>query len=229
MDLTVQIREKFGKAVKALRKNGLIPAELYGHGAANLHLNVPAKEFLRVFKEAGRNTVINVLLDGKKYPSLVHDMGKNYFSGEVDHIDFYAVRLDEKIRAKIPLTFVGEAPAVKDKGGILNKAMSEVEVEALPADLPRALEVNLSVLDDVNKSVYVKDIPVSAKAKIIVGPEMVVVTVTPPVAEEVKVEEPADLGAVKVESEEKKAERAAGKEVVEKGEEIKGGAKGGKH
>ncbi|MBU6500725.1 MAG: 50S ribosomal protein L25 [Patescibacteria group bacterium] len=221
MDLTVKTREKFGKAVGALRKQGIIPAELYGRGIENVHLNVAAKDFAKLFKEAGSNTVVNIVVDGKKYPALVHDVSKNYFSGEVDHVDFYAVRMDEKLTAKIPLEFLGDAPAVKDKGGILNKAMYEVEVEALPADLPHSLQVDLSVLDDLNKSIYVKDLKISSKAKIVVDPETVIATVTPPVAEEVKVEEPVDVSTVKVESEEKKAERAAEKNSEDKTEETK--------
>lgn len=207
MDLAVQKREKFGKAVGALRKQGLIPAELYGRGIENLHLMVPAKDFLKAWKQSGANTVVNVLLDKKKQPALIYEVKKNYLSGDIEHVDFYAVRMDEKIKAKIPLEFKGEAPAVKEKGGILNKVMSEIEAEALPADLPRNFEVDISPLDDINKSIYVKDIKAPAGVSIVVGGETVVATITPPVAEE-KVEAPVDVTAVKVEGEEKKAERA---------------------
>jgi large subunit ribosomal protein L25 len=127
--------------------------------------------------------------------------------------------MDEKIKTKVSLEFIGEAPAVKDKGGILNKAMSEIEVEALPADLPRHLELDLSSLDDIDKSIYVKDIKVPAGVKVLVDADTVVATVTPPVAEEVKVtEEVVDVSAVKVEGEEKRAERAAEKEKTGKEE-----------
>lgn len=219
MDLTVQTREKLGKAVKSLRREGFIPAELYGRGLKNFHLSIPAKDFLKVLKEAGTSTVVNVVLGGKKTPALIQDIGRNYLTGEVEHVDFYQVRMDEKIKAKVPLEFIGEAPAVKEKNGILNKAMSEIEVEALPADLPRRLELNLALLDDINKSIYVKDLKVPAGVKVLVDAGTVIATVTPPVAEEVKVvEEVVDMSAVKVEGEEKKAERMAGKEKTEKEE-----------
>jgi large subunit ribosomal protein L25 len=215
MDLSVQKREKFGKAVKSLRREGFIPAELYGHGLENLHLTVPAKDFIKVWKQAGSNTVVNVLLEKKKQPALIYEVRKNYLSGDIEHVDFYAVRMDEKIKAKVPLEFIGEAPAVKEKSGILNKAMAEIEVEALPADLPRSFEVDISSLDDINKSIYVKDIKVPKGVSITVDPETVIVTVKPPLAEE-KVEAPVEVSAVKVEGEEEKAERAAEKAKGEK-------------
>lgn len=216
MDLTVTKREKFGKAVKTLRREGLVPAELYGRGLANLHLTVPLKEFAKAFKQAGAHTVVNVLLDSKKHPVLIHDVKKNYLTNEIEHVDFYAVRMDEKIKAKVPIEFIGDAPAVKEKGGIVNKAMLEIEVEALPANLPHRLEVNLGGLVDLNQSIYVKDLTVPKDVTIAVALETVIVTVTPPLAEEV-VEAPVDLTAVKVESEEKKAERATEKEKGEEG------------
>jgi large subunit ribosomal protein L25 len=236
MDLAVKNREKFGKAVKSLRRQGMIPAELYGRGLKNLHLSVPTKDFLKVFKEAGTNTIVNLLLDKdlparlakapaeradgqERRPALVYEVKKDYLTDEIIHVDFYQVRMDERIKAKVPIEFEGEAPAVKDKGGILNKAMSEIEVESLPADLPRRLLVNLSLLDDLNKSVYVREIKVPQAVKVLVDPETVVVTVTPPVVEEEKVEAPVDIGAVKVEDEEKKAERAVEKKTGKPTEE----------
>ena len=121
--------------------------------------------------------------------------------------------MDEKIRTRVPLEFTGEAPAVKEKGGVLNKTLLEIEIEALPGDLPRHVEVRLETLDDVNKSIYVKDLALPKSVKVFLDAETVVVSVMPPRAEEevVKVEAPADVSAVKVETEEKKAERAAEK------------------
>lgn len=218
MDLVVQTREKFGKAVKSLRRDGFVPAELYGCGIGNLHLSVGAREFTKVFKEAGTNTVLNLLVDKEKRPAIIHDVAHDYLTGEVTHVDFYQVRMDEKITAKIPLEFLGEASAVKEKGGVLNRSLSEVEVEALPKDLPHRLSINLAPLDDLNKSIYVKDIDMPPGVRVLVGDETVVATVTPPRAEE-KIEAPVEVGEVKVETEEKKAEREAGKA---EGGEVKG-------
>lgn len=218
MDLTVQTREKFGKAVKALRREGLIPAELYGRGISNVHLAVPAKDFKKIFNEAGTSTVISLILGEEKKPAIIHSIDTNYLSGNVEHIDFYQVRMDEKIKAKIPVEFFGEAPGVKDKGGILNKSVAEIEVEALPKDLPHKFEADISVLDDFNKSIYVKDLRVPHGVEILIDPETAIASVVPPVKEEEKVETAPDVSEVKVETEEKKAERAAEKTEPQKGE-----------
>ena len=212
IDLSVQKREKFGKQVKALRKKGLIPAELYGHGIENLHLAVQAKDFARAFKEAGTSTIVNLLVGQDKRPAVIYDVGKNYLTGEVDHVDFYQVRMDEEIKAKIPVEFSGVSSAVKDKGGILNKNISEIEVEALPGDLPHSFKVDLSSLAEFNQSIYIKDIKVPPGVKLLIDAEMAIVSVAEPRAEEVIELAPAvDVSEVKVETEEKKAEREAEK------------------
>ncbi len=212
-ELTVQKREIFGKKVGDLRKQGLIPAELYGHGFENLHLSVPAKDFSRVFKEAGESTVIKLKVEKDEINVLIHDIQKNHLTDEISHIDFYQVRMDEKIRTNVPFEFIGEAPAVKEKNGILIKAVKEVEVEALPADLPRSIQINLGVLDDIGKSVHMKDIKINENVKILISPETVLVTVTEPVKEEEKVEEAeVKVEDIKVEGEEKREEREKKKE-----------------
>jgi len=209
MDLTVLTREKFGKRAKALRREGLIPAELYGRGVENLHLSVPAKDFARIFKEAGTNTIVNLLLGGGKRAVIISEVGRHYLTGEIDHVDFYQVRMDEKIEAKVPVEFLGTSPAVKDQGGILNKNISEIEVEALPGDLPHRFDVDLSALTELNQSIYIKDIQIPRGVEILVDPETPIVTVTEPRAEEEKTAPEIDVSEVKVEGEEKKAEREA--------------------
>ena len=212
MDLAVQKREKFGKASKALRREGLIPAEIYGFGIENKHVSVNTKDFSRVFKEAGESTIVNLMFEGEKQPALIHDVERDRITHEITHIDFYKVRMDKKITADIPLRFVGESLAAKEKLGILNKAVSEVEVETLPADLPRDIEVDLSVLVDLDKSIHVRDLKVSDKVKILMEPDAVVVNLVQLRAEEV-VEKPVDVSEVKVEGEEKRVEKS--KESVE--------------
>lgn len=213
MDLSVQTREKFGTATKALRREGLIPAELYGHGIKNEHLSVPEKDFIKAFKEAGTSTILYLLAGKEKKPAIIHDIVRDSLTGAIIHIDFYAVKMDEMITAKIPLEFVNESPVVKEKGAIINKSMAEIEVEALPQDLPHAFKIDLSLLDDLDKSIYVRDIKVPKGVKVLIGEDMAVATALPPKAEE-KIEEAppvVDVSAVKVEGEEKKAERVAEK------------------
>jgi large subunit ribosomal protein L25 len=211
MDLTVQIREKADKKARALRKQGFIPAELYGHGVENVHVTVPVRDFAKVFKQAGTNTLITLVIGNDRKAALVQSVQRDFLTNDVSHVDFYQVKMNEVITARIPLEFLGEAPAVKEKGGVLNKAVSEIEVEALPADLPHRLSVDLSVLDDLHKSIYVRDIVVPKNVKVLVESDMAIATVTEMQAEEVAVPV-VDVSAVKVEGDEKKAKRQGEKE-----------------
>lgn len=217
MDLSVQKREKLGKAVKSLRRDGLIPAELYGHGIGNLHLSATAKDFKKIFREAGTNTVINLALNGEKHPVLIHDVSTDYISGDVVHVDFYQVRMDEKIKAKVPIELIGISPAVKDKGGILNKNISEVEVEALPADLPHKLEADISALIEFGQSIYMRDIKIPARVEVAVDMNTPVASVSEPRKEEVVEVAPVvpSVEDVKVEGEEKRVAREKEKEQEE--------------
>jgi large subunit ribosomal protein L25 len=220
MELSVQVRENLGKNLNTLRKGGFIPAEFYGHGMKNEHLSVKAEEFRKVYKEAGENTIVNLLLNGKKLPSLIYEVKEDPLRGNVMHVDFYGVRMDEEIKANIPLEFTGEAPAVKDLGGIVNKTLQEVEVEALPANLPHSFIVDISALSDIGASIYVKDLSAPKGVKIVSEPEQAIVSIAAPRKEEeiVAPVTPVDLSEVKVETEEKKAEREAEKAVEEKPE-----------
>lgn len=215
MDLTAKERTIFGKGVKTLIKDGFIPAELYGHGVQNAHLSVGKKDFIKAFEQAGESTIINLLVGNEKKPALIHEVQKDFVTDEIIHIDFHQVRMDEKISAHIPIEFTGEAPAVKEFGGVLNKTISEIEVEALPGNLPRYFEVDVSVLKELNQSIYVSDLKIPAGVEILVEPKTVIATITPPPEEEKVEETPVDVTTVKVEAEEKVAERAEKKAVEE--------------
>jgi large subunit ribosomal protein L25 len=219
MELKAEKREKFGKAARSLRATGLIPAELYGRGVENLHLSVSAKDFDRVFKQAGETGIVEIAVGGDKRSVLIHEVQRDYLSGEVIHVDFHEVRMDEKIRAHVPVEVVGESPAVKGLGGVLNRTVSELEVEALPGDLPSKFSVDISGLAELNQSVYVRDISVPKGVLILAPPDTAVVTVTPPRAEEVAPAAPAEVAEVKVETEEKKAEREKEKSAGEEAKE----------
>ena len=184
MDLLVQTREILGKKIKSLRKQGFIPAELYGHGLENQHLSVSAKEFGKIFKQAGESTLIKLKVkDGKEFNVLIHDIVKNALTDEISNIDFYSVKMDEKIKARVPLEFIGESPAVKEKGGVLIKSMHEIEVESLPADLPHHLTVDVSHLTEIGSSLSVINLEAPAKVKILVNPKPLLPALLSPVKE----------------------------------------------
>lgn len=206
MELTVQKREIFGRGVKNLRKQGLIPAEFYAHGTKNISFNVPAKEFSKVFKEAGESTVLKLVFDNEKINVLIHDVDRNPLTDEVSHIDFYGVKMDEKIKIKVPILFIGEAPAVKEQGGVIIKAMHEIEVEALPADLPHHIEVNLSALSAIGNGIFVKDLNIDKTIKILIDSETVIATIIEQAKEE-EIVPVVNVADIKVETEEKKEAR----------------------
>lgn len=211
MELQAQTRTITGKSLKTIRKEGFIPAEFYGRGFPNQTLAVAKGDFEKTLKSAGESTVITLLVDGKKHPSIIHDIQRDSISGEIIHADFYGVHMDEKIKAHVPIEFTGEAPAVKAHGGVLNKAVDEIEVEALPADLPHSFVVDVSNLAEIDQSIYVRDITVPENVKVILDAETAIVTVMPPVKEEEIIAPVADVADVVVETEEKKAERDAEK------------------
>jgi len=222
MELLVQKREELGREVTALREKGLIPAELYGRGVENLHLAVSVRDFERVLKGAGENTVVYISVDGKKHPTLIYDVQLDPVSDKVIHADFYEVRMNEKIKTRIPLEFIGEAPAVKEKAGVLVKAAYELEVEALPGDLPHHIEVDVSVLNDIGMSLHIKDLKQPKGVEFLADSETVIATTTAQmtVEEEAALAGPADVAEVKVETEEEKAAREAAKaEAPKEGEE----------
>jgi len=205
MELKATKRDILGGKTRNLRKQGLVPAELYGREAENLHLSVSEKDFRRVFAEAGESTIIDLEVDGEMYPVLVNDFQKDPISRNFISVDFYRVRMDEKISAPVDIEIVGEAPAVKEKGGMLVRAMEEAEVEALPANLPHKLIVDVSGLTEIGQSVFVKDIQTKGNFRILVSPETVIATVS-----EIPEEEEAasvSVESVVVEGEEKRAEK----------------------
>jgi large subunit ribosomal protein L25 len=219
MELAVKSREILGKKVKALRREGLIPAELYGHGFPNVHLTLPAKEFGKVLKEAGATSVVTLVLGKETKPAMIHEVARDSVTGEIIHVDLHQVRMDELVKAHVPLEFTGEAPAIKAFMAVINKTMSEIEVEAFPQDLPHSIVVDLSVLEGLDKSIYVKDLKAPKGVTFLIDAEMAVATATPPAKEEVVAPaEPVDVSAIATEGEEKKAERDAEKAAKEEKE-----------
>ncbi|HEV8601073.1 MAG TPA: 50S ribosomal protein L25 [Patescibacteria group bacterium] len=172
-----------GKQVKKLRTEGKLPAVLYGHDLETEQVEINEKDFLKLFKKAGENTLVSLVIDGKTRPVLIHDVQNHYLTGHPSHVDFYAVNMTEKLRARIPVHFVGESPAVKALGGILVKNTSEVEVECLPGDLPQNFEVDISRLNTFEDAIRISDLSVSDKVKILAHPDELVINAVPPRSE----------------------------------------------
>lgn len=213
LELKAETREIIGKKVKKLRQAGQIPAVLYGHGLKSLSLAVRAKEFNQIFNQTGETSLVTLMVGGEKHNVLIHDFERNPLTSEIMHVDFYEVKMDEKLKAKVPLVFIGESPAVKSEGGILLHGLSEVEVEALPQDLPKEISADISLLNTFEDKVRIKDLVMPAGVKILTEPEIIVAFVAPPRSEkelaelEVKpLEAPEEVKVVGEEEKEKLAE-----------------------
>jgi large subunit ribosomal protein L25 len=183
--LSSKTREVFGRKTKKGKKEGLIPAVVYGRAVESKSLWVKSLEFEKLLKEAGESTIIELSVDNQeKRNVIIYETQKDSVSGKFIHADFFQVRMDEEIETEVELVYVGEAPAVKELGGVLVKNMDEITVKCLPADLPSEIEIDISGLKTFDDYIYVKDLKISSKVKIDLEPETVVVLVTPPRSEE---------------------------------------------
>lgn len=183
LELEAGHREVTGSAVRKLRTTGILPAVLYGKGQEALNLQMPVKDFEKVFKQAGESTLVYVKVSGTTYPTIIKDVTYNPGTGALIHADFYKVRLDEKIKAMVPVVFVGISPAVADLGGIFVRNVNELEVEALPTDLPHEIEIDISSLKAFGDQLTIGDIKPHGWT-LTAQPEEVVASVTEPISEE---------------------------------------------
>src|SRR3990167_10569231 len=182
--LPAQTRTVLGKKVKTLRRENLIPGVLYGCNKENQYLTVSSAEFKKIYQEVGETGLIYVKLAEKEQPSLIRDKQIHPLKGNLLHIDFLAVDLSEKIEADIPLSFVGEAPAVRDSEGTLIEVKNNIHVEALPADLVPEIEVDISGLKTFEDLLHIKDIISPSGITILDDPEETIATIEPPRSEE---------------------------------------------
>ncbi len=184
MELKAELRTMKGKQVKTLRKKGVLPAVLYGEGIPTESLSIAYKDFEKAWKAVGESSLLRLDLLGKTHNVLIHDIAFDPLKNTFLHADFYAVRMDRVIRTHVPLEFVGESPAVKNEGGILVKVLHELEAEALPKDLPRTLQVDISKLHLLDARLAVKDISLPQGVKIITDEHEVIALIERPRSDE---------------------------------------------
>lgn len=225
--LAAKTRDIFGRKTNKGRKEGLIPAVLYGRGIDTMNLWVKALDFKRLIEKTGESTMISLELDGKKDSRnvIIYEIQKDPVTDNFIHVDFFQVRMDQEIKTSVELVYLNEeeAPAVKELGGVLVKNIDSIEVRCLPGDLPSRLEVDAIKLKTFGDYIYIKDLNISDKIKIDLDPETVVALVTPPRSEEElsKLEEKVEEDVTKVEGVVKEptaeaSEKAAPEEESEK-------------
>lgn len=173
--LKVTKREIFGKKLKALRREGILPGNVYGKDVESLAVQVPTKEFKELYKEIGATGLVELQLEGEKNrPVLMHDVHMDHINQVPLHVDFYQVNLKEKVKTFVPVTVVGEAKAVAEKLGQLLHTLNEVEVEALPANLPEKFEVDVTELAAVDEQITVADLKLPQGVEVLSEPTSVV-------------------------------------------------------
>lgn len=208
--LEVKVRDKNEQKPNALRRQGMIPAVLYGRETESQNLVVDAKTFEKVYKQAGASTLVDLQIEGKEpIKVLIQDVAKHHITLKPIHADFYQVSMTEKLTATVPLKFINEAPAVKEFSGTLLKNVQEVEVECLPTDLVSEIEVDLSPLKTFNDGISIKDINVPSGITILNNSEDNVVFVQAPRVEE---EEVIPSEEEQIEDIEKEGEKKEGDE-----------------
>lgn len=159
IQLEVKKRSVHGKGNRALRELGRVPGVVYGRGVKSESIEADQRELERVYHRAGGNKIVALKVgDGRAKNVLIQDVQLTPARGEIMHVDFHVVRMDEELKAEVPLHFVGESTAVYQQEGTLVKNLDTVEVECLPGDLPESLEVDISVLDDFEKSITLADL-----------------------------------------------------------------------
>ncbi len=222
--LSAQKRTVLGRKVKQLRKDGIIPAHVFGHKVKTVHVQVKAGEFHKVFEKAGETGIISLSVDSEKRPVLIRNLQIHPVTDEPLHIDFYQVNLTEKVKVNVPLEIVGEAPAVEKKIGLLLTPVSEVEIEALPADLPENIEVDISNLSEIGNEIKVKDLKVDrSKVEVLTDEELVVAQIGELVTKEMEALE-AEVEAEAAEAQAEAAEAPAEGEEKPEGEAAEEGA-----
>lgn len=179
-------RDVSGKQVKALRREGKLPAVIYGRHTEPINIALDAHGANLALSKVGSSSLVTIDVDGKEYPALVRERQRNYLKGNLIHVDFLAVSLTEKIRAEVRVELTGLSLAVKDFNAVLVAGLHTLSVECLPADLPDHIEVDISPMAKPGDGIHVRDLTVSDKIRVLDNPdEMVVVATFAKVEEEV--------------------------------------------
>jgi large subunit ribosomal protein L25 len=211
IELRAQSRSIHGKQVKKLRAAGWVPAVVFGAGVDSHSIKVDEITLYKAIQQAGSTTLVNLFVDDEPNPRFViaREIQRDMLTGRLQHVDFYQVQLDHKIRTAPALEVVGESPLVRSGEAVLVQILSHVEVECLPGDLVHSIPVDISVLRRMDDSISVGDLPVPHGVTILTDASDTVASVVPPRAaliEEEEVEEVEvpefELGTAEAEDEE---------------------------
>src|SRR5687768_101995 len=187
LELTLDAREAHGKANKRLRRAGLVPGVVFGKGEESTPVQIDAKVFETLYRQAGRTSVVNMHLPGKSgiTSGIIKSVQRNPLSGRAIHVDFFLVNLKQEMELDVPIVFTGEAPAVEETGGTLLHNLSSLHVKALPNDIPQQIVVDVSVLHSLDVAIHVRDLSLNRDlVNVLTDGDTLVATVVPPRMEE---------------------------------------------
>jgi large subunit ribosomal protein L25 len=180
-------RNVLGKQVKAIRREGRLPAVIYGHHIDPISIELDLRDASKSLTGLAPSALVTVDVEGNSHKALVREKQRNKITGILLHVDFLAVSMKEKLRSQVYMEIVGISPAIKDFSGVLVTGSDEVEVECLPQDLPERIVVDVSGLLKIGDGIYVRDLAVPEGVKILEDPDTMVALITAQAAEEVEV------------------------------------------
>ncbi len=203
-ELKVKTRDTLGKKVRALRRIGLTPANLYGPGISSIALQVETPILERLIAKVGRNALVMLRIDDARKLTLamIRDIQRDALNDALLHVGFFQVEATHKVRTEVPLLFSGEAPGAKGKGAMLIQNLTSLHVEGLPADLPRSIEVDLSPLVEMGQAIHVRDIAAADGLDILNDPDQIVAHIEATRVPVEEVEVPAEAEELPTEAEE---------------------------
>jgi len=188
--LTAENRNVLGKRNRFLRRQGVTPAHVFGHGIESLALQCDTTELKSIIAHAGETRLISLNIKGDNQPRnvFIREIQRDVISRQLLHIDFYQVKMGEKIEVEVPIVLVGEAPAMKGKGRMISHGITELSIECLPDKVPPQIEVDISILEEIEQAIQVKDIILDPDITVNIDPEQLVVKITEVMVVEEEVE-----------------------------------------
>lgn len=184
--LQAKKRDVIGKQVKSIRRDGILPGIVYGPHIQPIAIGLNYREASRILPNITSSHLVIIDVEGEQHAALVREKQRHPYLGTLQHVDFMAVSLTEKLHAEVLIELEGESPAVKELGGILVTGQEEIEVECLPQDLPERITFNLSVLKNIGDAIHVKDLIIPENVQVLTNLDEMVALVTAPTVEEVE-------------------------------------------
>ncbi|MGB2909369.1 MAG: 50S ribosomal protein L25 [Anaerolineales bacterium] len=205
-------RDVVGKQVKTLRREGILPAIVYGRGISPIPISLNTRNANQILSAISSSSLVVLEIDGEKHTTLIRDKQRDPVTGGVLHIDFHEVSMTEKLRTNVMLEFQGESLAVKELMGVLVIVLESLEIECLPQDLPDRIVADLSTLEEIGDSIYVRDIILPPNIELIADIDGLVVVISAPAVEEIEEVEEVEITDEEPEVIERGKEEEAGEE-----------------